>query len=309
MAHEELISDLEVIDFLELFNSTVKSADLLGISQSSCSRRYRSFSENFGIGFDRTSDCYRASSNFDVLSNLRQASQKLRIRHKQPRITIGWSLGNIPMTNFSDMGNVLPMRPMSSWRMLSLLEQRLVDFSIMGLMEFQSLLNQPLARLLPKLVSLGQNMLCVPIFQFELKLISSSNHPLQGVCDLKHDQLAQYSSPALPLGMAPVLMGALQAQGLATQPCGLIEYDESSWEGFASNGQSLSYSAPHQLAQLSNKYNLELLGYDLGIQECIGIVGHRDVLSDPVFPKLFRQSLSCLKTNSNRLSNGIRWLC
>ena len=38
---ESLVGDLDVLDTLELFQSTIYASEALGISQSSCSRRYR----------------------------------------------------------------------------------------------------------------------------------------------------------------------------------------------------------------------------------------------------------------------------
>lgn len=308
MVQEELVSDLEVLDYLELFNSTVESARILGISQSSCSRRYRSFSERFGIGFDRIADRYQATANFDVLTSLRQASQKIRIRGGQPRLSIGWQLGNISLPMLSDIGMVLSIRPMNSWRLLSLLEQRLIDVAVMGLMEFQSLVSEPIQRLRSRRIPLSPTMLCVPIGQFSLKLLAHRNHPLQGRRDLKPKELAQYPSPALPLGMAPTLIGSLQMHGLANQQCGLSEYNEENWEGFAKNGIGLSYGAPHQLPNLASRYQIFPLDYELGIRECIALVGHRDVLGDPMFPALFKKCLNTLHSGLNGNGSAIQWL-
>ena len=309
MLKEYSATDLEVLDYLELYNSTVLSAKLLGISQSSCSRRYRSFSEIFGIGFDRIENHYRATSNFDVLTGLRQAAQKLRVRHSRTRITIGWQLGNVTLPGLDEVGQVLPIRPMNSWRHLSLLEQQLVDVSLMGLMEFQSLLRQPMARLHSRLIPLSSSMLCVPIGMLGFKLLAHRDHPLQGKRDLKADELRQYPSPALPLGMAPALIQGLQAQGLASQQCGLIDYEEASWEGFAGNGLGLSYGAPHQVPTLANRYQIEPLNHELGIHDCIGLVGHRDVLTDPGFSKIYSQTIACLRSSLGGTSNGIQLLC
>ena len=308
MVQEELVSDLEVLDYLELFNSTVESARMLGISQSSCSRRYRSFSNRYGIGFDRIADRYQATANFDVLCSLRQASQKLRVRQASPRISVGWQLGALAIPGLNQCGQILPIRPMNSWRLLSLLEQRLVDVALMGLLEFQSLIGHPLSRLRARRVQLSPTMLCVPIALFDLRLIAHRSHPLQGRNDLDVDQLSQFPSPALPLGMAPILMGALQNSGLASQACGLQDYEESIWEGFASDGVGLSYSAPHRLPSLSQRYELEPLNFDLGIRECISVIGHRDVLADPAFPAIFKQSVTSLRDALKGNGSGIHWL-
>jgi hypothetical protein len=308
MVQEELISDLEILDYLELFNSTIESSKLLGISQSSCSRRYRSFSNRFGVGFDRIADRYKATSNHDVLASLRQAAQKLRARQGRPRISVGWQLGNLAIPALDDAGLVLPVRPMNSWRLLSLLEQRLIDIALMGLIEFQGLLEEPLPRLRTRRLPLSPTMLCIPIGLFDLRLLAHQTHPLQGRKELNPDLLAQFPSPALPLGMAPTLMAALQSHGLANQPCGLSDYDETQWEGFAADGVGLSYGAPHRLPSLSTRYGLEPLAYDLGIRDCIAVVGHRDVLADPGFPMIFKNAVSGLRSGMNGSSSGIHWL-
>jgi hypothetical protein len=150
-------------------------------------------------------------------------------------------------------------------------------------------------------------MVCVPACLFDFKLLAHRDHPLQGRGDLKPEELSQYPSPAMPMGMAPALMEALQNHGLATQQCGLIDYDESGWEGFAGNGLGLSYGAPYQLARLASHYQLQPLSYALGLRDCIGLVGHRDVLTDPAFAKTCARSLACLRNGLNG-GHGIQWL-
>lgn len=308
MVAEGLVSDLEVLDYLELFSSTVDAARMIGISQSSCSRRYRAFSEQYGLGFDRVCDRYQASANFDVLASLRQASQKLRVRQRRPRICVGWQLGGLDFPDLHQIGVVLPIRPMNTWRMLSLLEQRLVDVALMGLLEFESLLGHPLNQLRARRTVLSPTMLCVPVGCFDLRLMAHLQHPLQGRHDLDSEQLAHYPSPALPLGMAPTLMGSLQSHGLASQPCGLQDYDEERWEALARDGSALTYCAPHRVPSLSSRYGLKPLDYDLGIREYIGLVGHRDVLADPEFPATFTQSMGAVRSALNGHGEGIHWL-
>lgn len=308
MIGENLVSDLEVIDYLELFNSTVEAARMLGISQSSCSRRYRALSQRYGLSFDRIADRYQAASNFDVLVSLRQASQKLRVRQGFPRICVGWQLGGLEIPDLTQAGVVLPLRPMSIWRLLSLLEQRLVDVALMGLMEFEGMLGHPLSRLRARRMPLSGSMLCIPVGAYELQLMAHRQHPLQGNGELDPEQLAQFPSPALPLGMAPSLMGALQSHGLASQPCGLHEYDEAGWEGVARDGVSLSYGAPHRIPALCSQYDLKPLSYELGIREYIGMVGHRDVIADASFPATYSQCVGALRGALNGQGSGIQWL-
>jgi hypothetical protein len=308
MVQEGLVFDLQIIDYLELFNSTIESSRFLGISQSSCSRRYRSFSESCGIGFDRIAERYQATSNLDVLACLRQATQKLRVRQGLPRLCVGWHLGEVDLPGLSDFTVVMPMRPMSTWRLLSLLEERLLDVALMGLMECEAMLGHPLSRLRARRMPISQAVLCVPVALFGLRLIAHRTHPLQDRKDLTPEDLAQFASPALPLGMAPALMGALQEKGLASQPCGLHDYNEERWEGFAAHGAGLSYAAPHCLRSLRERYEVEPLAYDLGITECIAVVGHRDVLNDTAFPAICYKIVTILRQQVGLTLSAVQWL-
>jgi hypothetical protein len=197
---------------------------------------------------------------------------------------------------------------MNIWRLLSLLEQRLVDVALMGLMEFEGMLGHPLSRLRARRMPLSASMLCVPVGSYDLQLLAHRQHPLQGNADLDPEQLAQFPSPALPLGMAPTFMGALQTHNLASQPCGLHEYNQDGWEGLAQDGVSLTYGAPHRVSSLCTQYDLRPLSYELGIRECIGLVGHRDVLADAAFPATFTHCVGFLRSAMNSQGSGVQWL-
>ena len=309
-AEDGLLFDLEVLDWLELFGSTVTCARLLGISQSGCSRRYRAVSERFGLGFDRNGKSYQATANLDVLSCLRQVCQKLRVRDGRPRFCLGWQLGQLEVAPHASLGAPVPFRPMDSWKLLSQLEQRLIDVAVMGLMEFQPLMGRELNQLKLKRTPLNGQLMCIPLCRWELRLIVQDQHPLQGRRPLSKDDLSPYPSPALSVGMAPLLMAALQHHGLANQPCGLSQYDEARWEGFAADGHGLSYAAPHQLPGLHQRYGLLPLDYPLGIVECLGVVGHRDVLADasfaPILQQLMQQLPALLAVPGGR--SGLQWL-
>jgi len=308
VVREALVTDLEIVDYLELFNSTVQSSQMLCISQSSCSRRYRSFSQRFGIGFDRIGDRYQATANFDVLAGLRQASQKLRVRQGVPRFCLGWQVGDVALPGLDTIVSVLPMRPMNTWRLLSLLEQRLVDVALMGLLEFERLLANPLQSLRARRMALSPMVMCMPFLSFQLRLLAHASHPLHREAVLDPEMLALYPSPALPLGMAPSLMGALQGHGLASQPCGLSNYEESGWEGFARDGVGLSYGAPYRLKDLGCRYELRPVAFDLGIREYLGFVGHRDVLGDPGFHAILAPMMEIVRPALAHHGVGVHWL-
>jgi DNA-binding transcriptional LysR family regulator len=291
----EAISDLEILDYLEIYGSTVECAKKLNISQSSCSRRYRAFSEMFNLDFDNDGESYGCSQNLDVLTSLREAAQKLRIRSGSPRVCQGWQLGDHSLVDRASGLREVEIRPMNSWTLLSLLDRRLIDLAVMGLYEFQSLLDAPLDRLKRQRLDLSASVQCVPVCRWSYTLVARADHPLQGRTNLTAKDLARFPSPSLPLGVAPHLMVALQRQGLANHTSGLHNYESGRWEGFAADGHGLSYCSPAMLPKAASTWSLSPLQYKLGIHEWMAVVGQRDVLGDSRFPDYLKVLWTNLK--------------
>ena len=291
----EAVSDLEILDYLEIYGSTVECAKQLNISQSSCSRRYRAFSDTFKLSFDHDGEAYGCSRNLDVLTSLREAAQKLRIRSGSPRVCRGWQLGDLTLVDQTSGLREVEIRPMSSWTLLSLLDRRLIDLAVMGIYEFQSLLDAPMESLKRQRLDLSVSVHCVPVCQWGYALVARRDHPLQGRDDLSAKDLARFPSPSLPLGVAPHLMVALQRQGLANHTSGLHYYESARWEGFAADGHGLSYCSPAMLPKVASTWSLSPLQYKLGINEWMAVVGQRDVLGDSRFPDYLKVLWSNMK--------------
>ena len=306
---ESVVGDLDVLDYLELFQSTIYAAEALGISQSSCSRRYRSFSEQFDFGFDRVDGVYRPTRNFDILAALRQAAQKRRVRQGSFRYGIGWQMeGLIDEQGQELAGDRLSVRTMDCWRVLSMLENRLIDYWIGGLLDYGSLLEQPLQRLRFERVQVTGAVMAVPLCRFDLQLVSHQAHPLKAQKTITADQLALYPSPALDVGMAPSLMGQLQERSLATAPSGLKDHDWTHWQAAAADGIALSYSPPHDLARLKAD-GIETLPYDLGITDVGAVLGHRDAIEDGCFHTHLKAMVELFRNSAAAAHPGLRWLC
>ena len=314
---ESVVGDLDVLDTLELFQSTIYAAEALGISQSSCSRRYRSFSQLFDFGFDRVDGVYRATRNFDMLAALRQATQKRRVRQGRFRYGIGWQMEGL-MDGFVEgplasqgqdlAGERLAVRTMDSWRVLNLLENRLIDFWIGGLLDYGSLLEQPLKRLRFERVQVTGSVMAVPLCRFDLQLVSHQTHPLHAQKVVTSDQVALYPSPALDVGMAPMLMGQLHERSLATTPSGLKDHSFRCWQAAAADGIALSYSPPHDLARLQ-AYGIETLPYELGITEVGAVLGHRDAIEDGCFHTHLKAMAALFRKSEAAAHGGLHWLC
>ena len=307
MVTESLTDDLAILDCLELFNSTVVTAEVLGISQSSCSRRYRSFSQQFDLDFDRTDGHYQANKNLDVLHSLRQAAQKRRIRKGQYRFNVGWQVHSLFVPTESDACQQLSLSPMDSWRMTSLLEQRLVDFWLGGLLELTPLLDTSLGRLRSQRVSLGQSLMCVPLCRWPIQVLSHSDHPLQQQAVISSEDLARYPSPSLAMGMAPQLMRHLQQHGLASTPSGLLNHDWALWQGRANDGLSLSYGGPHDEERAASE-GVKPLGYPLNLIEVGAVIGHHEAIEDSSFTTNLKQMAGCLRNKPIAKHPALEWI-
>jgi DNA-binding transcriptional LysR family regulator len=305
MIEEALFDDLDVLDYLELLNSTVRASEALGMSQSSCSRRYRALSSNLDVEFDRVDGAYMPQQNLDVLSALREAAQKLRVRRQQLRLTAAWAYG--PLTPPAGWRQ-LPILAMSTSHLLSLLDGRLLDLWIGGLLECQPLLEAPLELLTARRLQLGQSLQCLPLFRWPLQLLAHRDHPIRQRRHLSPDDLARHPSPALPLGAAPLLNRALQGHGLATCPYAGTDYDPERWEGVARDGHSLAYAPPQRLVELEHRWQLQALPYDLGITDVAAVIGHRDVLGDPAFATAIKDLLAVLRATPLGRCSQIQWL-
>lgn len=304
---ESLVGDLDILDYLELFNSTVLAAQSLNISQSSCSRRYRAFSDQFDLGFDRIDGQYKATRNQDVLLNLRQAAQKSRVRQHHFRCAFGWQLGAmVPAAGSSLSEAEVRISNMDSWSILSFLENRLIDYWIGGLLEYISILQKPMQELGSEPIAMSQSLRAVPLCYWNLELVAHHDHPLRKLGEITTESLRLYPSPAVDMGMAPTLMRLLQQQGLANTRSGLSEHQWSQWQGAASDGNSLSYAGPQDRAKLE-ALSVAPLAYNLNITEAAGLIGHRDAIEDPVFKGQWETICQNLRSGVAPQETSIHW--
>lgn len=305
MFDERVLADLDVLDHIQIFGSTVKVAELLGLSQSSCSRRYRLLSDQLDLGFDRGDDGYVPRRNIDVLSALREAAQKLRVRRAVLRCSTGWQSHGLGLP----LGfRQLQISSMSTGQALSLLDGRLVDVWFGGLLECQSLIPAALEVLQANRLALGQTLLAIPLLRWEYVVVSHRSHPLQKRSKITPDDLALYPSPALPMGVAPLFTRALQQHGLASCAYGGADYDAHRWVGVASDGHSLAVVPPHRLPELESHLGLVPLPYQLGVKEVMAVIGHRDVIADPAFVRSFQLIKDVLRNAPIGRCSTVEWL-
>lgn len=305
MFDERVLDNLDVLDHLQLYGSTVKVADLMGLSQSSCSRRYRALSDLFDLAVDRSDGGYEPRQNLDVLADMRQVAQKLRVRRSILRCSLAWQAKELAVPPGF---RLLDLPSMATSQALSVLEARLVDVWFGGLHECQPFFSASLEVLQANRLPLSQTLLALPLFRWEYVLVSHRTHPLQRRTAITPDDLAQYPSPALPIGVAPLFSSALQAHGLANCPYGSSDYNTCRWEGIAADCHSLTVVPPHRLPELETQLGLVPVRYPLGIHEVMAVVGHRDVIADPCFVKAFHALRDALRHSPLARCSQARWL-
>ena len=79
------VFDLIVFDWVLALSSTKDAADLLGLPQSSVSRRYRALAQNFGISMRRQHGALFVSSSSTTLRLLRELCQHCRLEKQNYR--------------------------------------------------------------------------------------------------------------------------------------------------------------------------------------------------------------------------------
>lgn len=305
MFDERVLANLDVLDHLQLYGSTVKVAELMGLSQSSCSRRYRALNELFDLSVDSSDGNYEPRQNIDVLADMRQVAQKLRVRRSVLRCSLAWQAKGLALPPGFRM---LDLPSMATGQALSVLEARLVDVWLGGLYECQPLISASLEILQGNRLALGQSLIALPLLRWEYVLVSHRTHPLQRRTSITPDDLAKYPSPALPMGVAPLWTRALQEHGLATCPYGGSDFNPGRWEGIASDCHSLTLVPPYRLPDLESQLGLVPVPYALGIHEVMAAVGHRDAISDPCFMQPFRALRDALRQSPiGRCSQAV-WL-
>lgn len=305
MFDDRVLANLDVLDHLQLYGSTTKAAECMGLSQSSCSRRYRALSALFDLSVDRSDGNYEPRRNIDVLADMRQVAQKLRVRRSVLRCSLGWQAKGLALPPGF---RLLDLSSMATGQALSQLEGRLVDVWLGGLLECQPLISAPLGVVQANRLSLGHSLLALPLLRWEYVLVSHRSHPLQRRRSIGPEDLAQYPSPALPMGVAPLFTRALQEHGLASCPYGGRDYNPCRWEGLACDGHSLAVVPPHRLPALETELGLVPVRYSLGIQEVMAVVGHRDAIGDPCFVKPFQALRDALHRSPIGRCSETHWL-
>ena len=305
MFNESVLADLDVLDHLQLFGSTLRVSQLMGLSQSSCSRRFRALNELFDLSIDRSDGGFEPRQNIDVLTEMREVAQKVRVRRSVLRCSLSWQVQDLALPSEF---RVLDLESMATSKALSLLEGRLVDVWVGGLHECQPMISASLEVLQSTRLALGQSLLALPMLRWEYVLVSHRTHPLQRLTSITADDLAKYQSHILPMGVCPIFTRSLQERGLESHPISGSNYSPGDWEAFTSDCHSMMVVPLYRLSELEKQLGLVPVSYSLGIYEVMAVVGHRDVIADACFVKAFHSLRDALRQSPIGSCSHTSWL-
>jgi hypothetical protein len=287
-----MLPDLDVLDYLELFNSTVRVSELLKVSQSTCSRRYRLLSDQLQLNFDRVDGGYRALSNADLLNLFRCAAQRLRLRKQELRCVN--TLPCIAPQQASTLGALLPWEAARGNGVLGALEKRLVDVWLTGLLSLSGQVKLPLEEISPGPLDLQAGLQAIPLFRTTLCVVARDDHPLVERNNVSPADLALYPSSGglLHLAQDPSAQSA----------------DPQGWLACIRDGRSLACVSSHLLPELQQRHRLVQLPYTLNRHDVGALIAHRDLLFDQAFPEILRRFLGELRQAPALSHPSLIWL-
>ena len=301
-----VLPDLDVLDYLELFNSTVRVSELLEVSQSTCSRRYRLLSNQLQLDFDRVDGAYGAMRNADLLTLFRCAAQRLRLRRHGLRHSNGLSwlgLQGLPV-----LGAPLPLHGSNATSLLMALEKRLVDLWFTALLEVGDVVKPPLQQIHPGPLDLCSGLQAIPLFRASLSLVAREDHPLIGRSHLSPADLALFPWTAGLVKAAQDALAHAPGQGLFALDRSPCAEDPQGWALCGRDGRTLACAPTHRLAELQQRHRLVPLRFNLNQHDVAALIAHRDVLCDLAFPEFFRSILLPLRQAPGLNHPSITWL-
>jgi len=272
-----LLEGLPVLDLLEVLPSTTEVAALIGCDQSSISRIYRYVSERLDLGFNKTDTGeYQASTNRDVLNDLRRVSQRLRLREAQQLRIVG-QYWNEALLEPLHLVGPLSRQWFGLAPALAMLRARVVDLVVVNTMDLG--INGLLLKSDAKAHWLHRDLAGFSICHYPIKPLAHPDHPLRKKRDLQHNDLWSFPSPALADEAFPHFAAALKERGLWQDKVAEGAYRLRLWEGRCKDRKTLAYHTPLIEHALNQRLTLPLrpLDLDLGLQDLEAVICLSDV--------------------------------
>lgn len=242
------IEQLEALDLLLWYRSSISASEYGQCNQSSISRRVQSVLSTFDLRLRRTYEyrlhgdqsLLRAQRYVHQLARFRGASQRpLRLEatdyichHLNEPVVPGWLLG--------------PCHHRGHETLLSMLQERIIDAWITS--DLQDLPESP-------------EFTVVHLWDWPGDLIVNQGHPLACEKGLSQSDLDRFPSLILPVDLYPGLARVVHEKGFGHQSQ-LTRYDQGSWLGLTEDAVTISYGG---CLSLERDPTLRRLDWDLGL--------------------------------------------
>lgn len=282
-----LTEGIPVLDLLEILNSTGKVGEILCLDQSSVSRIYRQVNDALYLNICKHEGIYKPSNNLELLTNLRNSCQALRLCAEVYPIRVftkPLSLIASPATNNTIF---LPDHSFGLNKGLKLLKEKVIDIFVADGFEIlpENWISSQEVRFL------AGDFAGDKLHHTSMQLVSHPDHPLQNFEKLSGREFWSYPSVAVSNNLLPRLSKELMARGLWQDHYELKKYTAKNWEGKTKDRKHIAYVIDFTIKMIDKSIPLKCLKYDLGLKSCEVTLIHRDNIENT----RLNEYINCLK--------------
>lgn len=267
-----LTEGIPVLDLLEILNSTGKVGDILCLDQSSVSRIYRQVNDALCLNICKHEGIYKPSNNLELLTNLRNSCQALRLCAEVYPIRVFTKPLSLIASPEINNTIFLPDHSFGLNKGLKLLKEKMIDIFVTDGFEIlpENLISSQEVRFL------AGGFAGDKLHHTSIQLISHPDHPLQNFEKLSGREFWSYPSVAVLNNLFPRLSKQLIARGLWQDHYDLKKYTAKNWEGKTKDRKHIAYANDFSIKRIDKSILLKCLKYDLGLKSCEVALVHRD---------------------------------
>lgn len=219
------------LDLLEMYGSSHLVAELCDVAQSNAYRGATSCAKLLALDLQKQDGRYVATSNQDVLADLRRVNQRLRLRQSgrlRGLIDPHFPIASLPSAS-ADL-QLLPKTWLDLATTLQFLEQAILDLAVVRGLELSHDCPTPTG-IPPKGRPWRQGSFLATVLHEEpLRLFVAAGHPLLSAGALAPADLAAYPSPDLERSDQACWRSRLRPHGLCTHKLSLSRLQPGQWE-------------------------------------------------------------------------------
>ncbi len=267
-----LTEGIPVIDLLGILNSTGKVGEILCLDQSSVSRIYRQVDEMLNLKMVKDEGVYKPTHNLELLNNLRDSCQALRLSAKNYPIRVFVKPLSLSLSKQDSNAITLFDSSFGLNMGLKLLNEKAIDLFITD--GYEILPKDWIGS--PQSVFPVQDLIVVKLYPTSIQVATHPDHPLQKCQELNGREFWSYPSVAVSNHLFPRFSRELIAKGLWQDHYDLKKYTVKSWEGKSKDRKHIVYISDLAIKLIDARILLKFLDYDLEIKSCEVAIVRRD---------------------------------